>query len=49
MLLTRTLRKSEKKGVDAFSVYDDGWQIWTGFYVDENGAQAAITDYVERL
>ena len=25
------LLKIQEKGIDAYPVYDDGWQIWTGF------------------
>ncbi|NMB33076.1 MAG: SpoIID/LytB domain-containing protein [Clostridium sp.] len=36
------LLKIQEKGIDAYPVYDDGWQIWTGFYVDENDAEMAV-------
>ncbi|MDF2984579.1 MAG: SpoIID/LytB domain protein [Eubacterium sp.] len=33
------------KGITAYPVYTDaGWEIWTGFYIDQATAQAAITE-----
>jgi len=37
----------KQKGVNAYAVYDDGWQIWTGFYVDEKEAKKAITNQID--
>ena len=34
----------KSKGVDAYPVYDDGWQVWTGFYADEKSARQGINE-----
>lgn len=36
------LDEIRKKGVDAYPVFVDNWQIWTGFYSDLNEAQMTI-------
>ncbi|HOM03012.1 MAG TPA: SpoIID/LytB domain-containing protein [Acetivibrio sp.] len=45
--LYKELVEVKQKGVDAYPAYDDGWQIWTGFYLDENEAQTAITKNID--
>ncbi|HHV29288.1 SpoIID/LytB domain-containing protein [Acetivibrio mesophilus] len=45
--LYTSLTEIRQKGVDAYPVYADSWQIWTGFYVDENDAQKAIIDNID--
>lgn len=32
---------ADKSGVDAYVVYEKGWQIWTGFFVDKRTAEEA--------
>lgn len=32
---------ADKSGVDAYVVYENGWQVWTGFYVDQRVADEA--------
>lgn len=32
---------ADKSGVDAYVVYEKGWQVWTGFYVDQRAAEEA--------
>jgi len=45
--LSKSLAEMKQKGVNAYAVYDDGWQIWTGFYVDEKEAKKAITNQID--
>lgn len=40
--LNTKLQEIKQKGIDAYPAYVDKWQIWTGFYVDENDAQMSI-------
>lgn len=40
----------KQKGIAAYPVYTDGgWEVWTGFYVDNAAAQAAISDLKGKL
>lgn len=40
----------KQKGIAAYPVYTDGgWNVWTGFYVDNAAAQAAISDVKGKL
>lgn len=39
----------KKSGVDAYAAYENGWQIWTGFYVDERDAEAAAAQVKSAL
>ena len=32
------------KGISAYPVYDDGWQVWAGFYADEKSARQGINE-----
>jgi len=36
------LTEIKKKGISAYPVYADSWQIWTGFYTDEASARTNI-------
>lgn len=39
----------KEKGINSFPVYNDGWQIWAGFYTDQKSAQDEITNNIEKL
>ncbi|MCX7749786.1 MAG: SpoIID/LytB domain-containing protein [Clostridia bacterium] len=41
------IKSLEQKGVDAYPVYKDVWQVWTGFYPDIASAQADIKNKLE--
>lgn len=43
------VREIKKKGIAAFPAFVDTWQIWTGFYTDENSAQQAISNVKKKL
>ncbi|MCX7920671.1 MAG: SpoIID/LytB domain-containing protein [Clostridia bacterium] len=38
-----------QKGIKAYPVFVDTWQIWTGFYIDQNAAQADITNNITKV
>ena len=35
------------KGIKAYPVYKDKWQVWTGFYTDQKSAQTDLTNRVQ--
>ncbi len=39
----------KKSGLDAYVAYDNGWQIWTGFYADLNTAEEGLSRVKELL
>lgn len=40
----------KQKGITAYPVFtDDGWNIWTGFYIDHAAAETAITAVKQKL
>lgn len=41
------IEEYKKNGIDAFPAFSDTWQIWAGFYVDENALKAALGDSVK--
>lgn len=45
--LSAYIEEYRKNGIDAFPVFSDTWQIWAGFYVDENALKAALGDSVK--
>lgn len=45
--LYESLMEIRHNGVDAYPVYADSWQIWTGFYAEENDAKMAIMHSVD--
>ena len=38
----------KQKGIAAYAVYVDGWQVWTGFYIDNKAAQDDIANNIEK-
>ena len=45
----KEIRSIKKKGIDAFPVYADEWQIWTGFYTDRTSAEEDIKKIKKKL
>lgn len=45
--LTAQIEEYKKNGIDAFPAFSDTWQIWSGFYLDENALKAALGDTAE--
>ncbi|HHV98528.1 MAG TPA: SpoIID/LytB domain-containing protein [Clostridiaceae bacterium] len=41
--LVTQINAVKEKGIDAYPVYADSWQMWTGFYTDQDAA----TKYIE--
>lgn len=39
----------QQSGVAAYTVYNDTWQVWTGFYTDEASAQKDITERLSTI
>ncbi len=40
----------KKKGIKAYPVYTDtGWNVWTGFYIDQIAANSDIAEVVKKL
>lgn len=37
------VQEVKQKGIPAYPVFVDTWQVWSGFYSDQNAAQADIT------
>jgi len=37
-----------QKGIVAYPVYSDGWQVWTGFFESQETAQFYVTNLVEK-
>ncbi len=37
----------KSKGVNAYPAFVDTWQVWTGFYTDQNTAQSDITGNIQ--
>lgn len=40
---------AKQKGIDAYPVFSDTWQVWAGFYVDQNSAQSDIPNLQQKL
>ena len=38
----------KQKGITAYPVFVDTWQLWTGFYTDKNAAQGDISGNIEK-
>lgn len=39
----------QKSGINAYVAYDGGWQIWSGFYYDQNTAEKGLAEAKELL
>ncbi|MDP4093947.1 MAG: SpoIID/LytB domain-containing protein [Bacillota bacterium] len=39
----------KQQGINAYPVYKDSWQLWSGFYSDQNSAQADIAIIQQKL
>jgi len=37
----------KQKGIDAYPVYEDSWQVWAGFYTDASTAQSNIEKVIK--
>lgn len=41
------VQAAKQKGIAAYPVYTGSWQVWTGFYINQNTAQQDITSSVQ--
>ena len=47
--MNTTLEEIKHKGIDVYPAYTDKWEIWTGFYIDENGAKMSILHTIDTI
>jgi stage II sporulation protein D len=47
--LRRDIKKYSRDDVEAYPVYTDEWQIWTGFYADSKSADEGLEEVEDRL
>ncbi len=46
----RNVNTYKQKGIKAYPVYTDtGWDVWTGFYIDQETANSDIAEVVKKL
>lgn len=42
------IKSIKKKGIEAYPVFADSWQVWTGFYTESNSAEKDIDDRIKK-
>ncbi len=43
------IKAFKKKGIEAYPVYDDSWQVWSGLFADEGTARQQLENIQEEL